>query len=138
MADSSSQDEQRDYSVLAFIEAVFLVAVSDGEFEAEEMNDLAVTISQHPKLSLFSDDEVIRVLHRCAELVNEQGYEARIRSLAQTLPTMEQRMDAISVGLAAAMADGDVEPQELNTLKLMQQIFGLTDEQIDEIVSRYQ
>jgi tellurite resistance protein len=42
-------------------------------------------------------------------------------------------MDAIGVALSISMSDGIIEPEGLAILKQMQSVFGLSDEQIEQV-----
>lgn len=129
--------KREDPECRAFIETVYLVAIADGEFEEVEMNDLSITVAQHPKMRQMTEREVSHILKRCHDALALEGLDIRIQAIARMLPDAHQRIDAISIAVACALADGQVEPEELVVLKHMQAAFGLSDKQVEQVISRY-
>lgn len=122
----------------AYLEAMLILAMADGELEDEELDDMAVSCARHPKLSELGVRTIIAVLNESFRKMEKQGNDRRIQEMAKALQTTEQRMDAVGVALSIAMSDGTIEPEELVLLKQMQAVFRLTDEQIEEVMSQYQ
>jgi tellurite resistance protein len=122
----------------AYLEAMLLLAMADGELEDEELDDMAISCARHPKLNELGDRTIISVLNDSYRKMINQGNDKRIHEIAKALPFTEQRMDAIGLALSISMSDGTIEPEEIAILKQMQAIFGLSDEQIQQVMSQYQ
>jgi tellurite resistance protein len=122
----------------AYLEAMLILAMADGELEDEEIDDMAVSCARHPKLSELGDRTIISVLNESYRKMLNQGNDRRIREMAKVLQSTEQRMDAVGVALSISMSDGTIEPEELAILKQMQSVFELSDEQIEQVMSQYQ
>lgn len=121
----------------AFIEAMLMISMADGEIEEEEIDDLVVSIVRHPKMKRLGDRAIIRILNKGVRNIETQGIDARIRWIAQKLSDANQRIEAIGMALSISLSDGDIEPQERAVLQRMQQGFGLTDEQIEIAMNNY-
>jgi tellurite resistance protein len=129
--------KREDPEVRGYIESMLILAMADGELEDEEIDDIIVAIVNHPKMSGLSGKEIDQIARRSLIAMEKQGLEDRISSVAKMLPSKELRLDAIRMSLSVSMADGELEPQEMALLQKMQQIFGLSDEQISAIVNEY-
>ena len=121
----------------AYLEAMLILAMADGELEDEELDDMAISCARHPKLSDLGDRTIISVLNDCYRKMLNQGNDKRIHEMAKVLPSTQQRMDAIGLALSVSMSDGTIEPEELAILKQMQSIFGLSDTQIQQVMDQY-
>lgn len=122
----------------AYLEAMLILAMADGELEDEELDDMAVSCARHHKLSELGDRTIISVLNESYRKMLHQGNDKRIEEIAKVLQTTEQRLDAIGVALSISMSDGTIEPEEMALLQRMQVVFGLSDAQIEKVMSQYQ
>lgn len=121
----------------AYLESMLILAMADGELEDSELDDMAVSCACHPKLSELGDRTIVAVLNDSYRKMLKHGTDKRLNEIANTLKTTEQRMDAIGVALSISMADGTIEPEELALLKQLQAAFGLSDTQIEQVMSQY-
>lgn len=121
----------------AYIEAMLMISMADGQIEDSEIEDLAVSIFRHPRMQRLGDRTVIRILNNAVRDIERKGIDARLPVIAQALPTVEQRIDAVGMAVSVSMSDGDIEPEELAVLQKMQQAFGLTDEQVQFAIDKY-
>ncbi|MDX2078512.1 MAG: tellurite resistance TerB family protein [bacterium] len=121
----------------AYLEAMLILAMADGDLEDSEISDMIVNCIQHPALSGLSDKAILNSLNDSYRKMQRQGNDKRISEMAHVLTTTQQRMDALGVALSVSMADGTIEPQELVLLKQMQRAFGLTDAQVQQAMDKY-
>lgn len=121
----------------AYIEAMVILAMADGEVRDEEIHDMSLSCSLHPALSPLGR-AVNTVMHEISQSLTPQIFGERIYSIAEILKTPEQRMDAIGLAVSVSASDGIIQPEELQVLKYMQTVFELSDEQIEQVIEKYQ
>lgn len=129
--------KKEDPEVRGYVECMLLLALADGELEEDELDSIFTTFASHPKMENMGWKELKAIAIRSLGAMERQGEEARIRAVASLLPTVEQRMEALELSLSVAMADGELEPPEAKILEKIQRVFGLSEQQVEEIISRY-
>lgn len=94
----------------SLLELAFLVTAADGRLAAEEaaaFRELVVRV----RGASASDDEIGALYTRFSERLAGSSCEARVKSVAPTLPA-ELREPAFRVALALALIDRDANPSE--------------------------
>lgn len=121
----------------ALIESGIMISMADGMIEDEEIDDLVISIFRHPKMQRLGERTLVRILNNAVRDIEKQGIDTRIRWIASQLPSVSQRLEAIGIALSVSMSDGTIEGQEVVILQKMQHAFGLSDEQIENIMQQY-
>jgi tellurite resistance protein len=118
----------------AYIEIMLILAVADGGFAQEEMLLLTQVAKRHPRITGLGEAMIEQLVDSSLKDMVAQGAEARIRAIAELLPHQGQRIEALTMGLAMAAANGDLHPTELTILDKFQTVFGLSDNQVRQIL----
>lgn len=121
----------------AYIETMLMISMADGEIEDSEIDDLAVSVYSHPKMKRLGNRTVIRILNAAARDIERQGFEARAQAVAKALPDIGKRIDAIGMAISVSASDGDIEPEEVHVLEILQRAFNLTDAQVEQAMQMY-
>jgi tellurite resistance protein len=120
------------------IEAMTLMIAADGVVADEEILELSRLTSEHPMFGGTSPQAVTDTLKRALKALSKQGFEARIRALADGLPDYNMRLLAFAFAVSICFSDGQLAQQELNLLKAFQVVFGLREEHVTLLVSTAQ
>jgi tellurite resistance protein len=116
---------------------MLVLAVADGELEDSEVDDLCVSVVQHPKMQGIGGRELVNALQKAWDTIEKKGLERTMSDVAMVLVNTDQRIDAVGMALSVAAADGEIEPQERTVLEKLQRTFNLTDEEVEEAMRRY-
>ena len=122
----------------SLIEAMILMIAADGVVADEEIFELSRTVSEHP---IFEGNDVELIageFKRALRALAEEGFEARLGSLASVLDDYPSRLLAFSFATGICFSDGDLASQELELLKGFQRHFGLREEHVALIVAAVQ
>lgn len=107
------------------------VAYADGEFEPQEKEKFKAALGMNPLLKQF---EVGTLLAKHNELVAtyefdiDMGHDAALKELRDvgSRAPHEKRLLILRLGVAAARADGEIEPQEIEFLRRCAEALGLS------------
>jgi len=121
-------DKQTAEAVVAVMTGV---AFADGEFEPEEKAKFKAALGMNPLLKQF---EIGSLLAKHTELVGvydfdiDMGHEAALKELRDvgSRAPHEKRMLILRLGVAAARADGEIEPEEVAFLRRCAEVLGLS------------
>lgn len=108
----------------AVVEAAFLVANSDGEFDADERAAFK-SVVLHACDSLVRVDQLEALLEDLANLLGEDGLEKRTRMVARTVTRPDQQHEVLRLAALMAHASGGIAEAERHVLSALAQHFGL-------------
>ncbi len=109
------------------IEAMVLGAVSDGEFDREESDSIIRTIAEHSEFAEMEADDLRADLERAFEGIVKDGFNVRLHALAAALPGYANRVLAFRCATRVAFANGVLEPDEIDFLRQMQRVLGVSE-----------
>lgn len=111
----------------AVVNAAYLIAYADGELEASEKTKIEQVLRANPVLSNFQGE-----LNQIAATVIAQleadigiGRRAALRQIGDVKGDQNECEDVLDVAIAIAKADGEIEPEETEMLKLIAEKLGL-------------
>lgn len=116
------------------IEAMLLMVAADGEIHDDEIAQLGQAISEHQIFEHETLDSVIDVLRTVFDELANEGFESRLRALADGLSTYPSRLMAFALATRISFADGDLDTAELDLLRTFQTVFGLKELHVQTIV----
>lgn len=127
-ADTWLEPEDPEQQTDALIETAVLMAAADGEIAEPELQHLVTTVWY--TTSTQADEAHVRAM--VAELMrrlHEDGWEARIASVAFRLRDPELRRNAYRLAAGVSFVDGEVQPDEERLFALLARAFEIpTDE----------
>jgi tellurite resistance protein len=129
---NKENNERRGY-----IETMLILAFADGELEDDEVTDIIHNALRHPKMRDMSDKEFDRLIRRSLTAMDKQGLDKRIEEVCKLLTTHEMRLNAIDLAVSVAMSDGEMEPDEVRVLERMTALMGLSEADVQTVVTRY-
>lgn len=109
------------------IEAMVLGAVSDGEFDRRESDEIVRVIAANAEFVGMGGPELRSDLERAFEGVVKDGFAARLHALAGALPGYAQRVLAFRSAVKVAFANGALNDDEITFLRQMQQVLGISE-----------
>lgn len=95
----------------ALIEMMFLAAFADGEFSDLEHEHFVRSLESLTS-SRLTTLELDELLGRIQRALNEEGREARLRSVKERLPEVGARKVALSLAIGIAAVDGIIRTTE--------------------------
>lgn len=121
----------------AYMEVMVMLALADGEIEDSEIDDIITTIVSSGRMKGLTDRQLNTMFRQSIRDMGGQGMDTRLRAIAGKIPDREDRMEAMGMAISTSASDGEIEPQERAILEKMQRAFGLTDAEIDDILSKW-
>ncbi len=100
------QIELTAMTLQGFVDAGILMAAADGEITTEEYDQVADVISGFLD-GKVSNRDIRAIINESIEMLEEQGYDARLEALNANLVTEELREVAFQVACAVLVADGE-------------------------------
>ncbi len=100
------QIELTAMTLQGFVDAGILMAAADGEITTEEYDQVADVISGFLD-GKVSNRDIRAIINEAIEMLEEQGYDARLEALNANLVTEELREVAFQVACAVLVADGE-------------------------------
>ncbi len=118
--------ENRDF-MEASIGIMVLVAFADGNLEPQELDKLNKVVQTLPELQGFGSEigQTIDKYVGYFEIGFSLGKNRILKELRDIKADEMQKTDILSLGVVAAMADGDLEPAEQAILEQVAREFGL-------------
>jgi tellurite resistance protein len=109
------------------LEAMVLGAISDGEFDRRESDEIVRAIGKNAAFVGMDADELRGHLERAFEGIASDGFPARVHALAGALPTYANRVLAFRCATKVAFANGQLANQEIAFLRELQRTLGITE-----------
>ena len=115
------------------VEAAYLVATADGEFDAAERETFVAVMQSAcdhvrvPELQALVDD--------LAEQLSEDGTARRIEVVSSLVQTTEQKREVLRIAALMALASGGIDAMERGILDQLCTGFALTGSVVDEVVA---
>lgn len=100
------QIELTAMTLQGFVDAGILMAAADGEITTEEYDQVADVISGFLD-GRVSNRDIRAIINESVEMLEDQGYDARLDALSANLVTQELREVAFQVASAVLVADGE-------------------------------
>ena len=108
----------------AMVETAFLMAAADGTIKTTEYDELIGTITRvtGDRLGLSR----IRIIaSQLTELLQIEGWNARVTAVAQALDTMQARRAAFMLAAGVSFIDGEVQDEEVQLFGMLADGFGI-------------
>lgn len=113
----------------AVAETMFLVIAADEQVTDTELSALRGAIRGLTG-DVLSDEIVQILLETYAHRLKNEGRDARLAHVNASMEDEGEKMNALSLAAAVALADGQVVQSESEVISLLQKAFELTDEQV--------
>ncbi|MEZ4225501.1 MAG: hypothetical protein R3B13_31400 [Polyangiaceae bacterium] len=135
-----ADDEKRAASLEATLEAMYLMAASDGEVAQDELLHLSSSLktmleafghSAELTLPLLHLNEILGSFHA---LLERDGLGPRLESVAERLQTPEARCLAFSLAAAIAFVDDFVAAGEADAIDQLAAALGLSPEESQHLM----
>jgi len=117
----------------AMLEAAFLVAASDGELSDAEAEALAKSILELTQ-NQIPDEDIENLIASYADLLESDGYETRIKFVAEVLDRDDLRQAAFVLAAGIAYADGRVVESEKTIYRDLAQAFQIPQDQVQALL----
>lgn len=114
----------------AFVEAAYLVAAADGDFDDVERAAFGQVVTQACGGSV-SDAQVRDLLADLADQLSEDGLDQRLRMIGRTIGKEEHQREVLRIAALLAHVSGGVSGVERQVLEKMAASFGLDHASID-------
>lgn len=118
--------EKRDLAQ-AVVNAAYLVAFADGELESSEKGKIEQVLRTNPVLANFTSE----INSIAAEIIGKLETDIRIgrrsalREIEDVKGDQRECEDVMDVAVAIALADGEIEPEEMKVLEQIAGVLGL-------------
>lgn len=118
----------------AVVEAAFLVANADGEFDEGEQAAFQSVVVQAAGKSV-EERQVQALLADLAELLEEDGLDTRIKMIGRTVTNQIHQREVLRVAALLAHISGGVSDVEKNVLNSLAQAFDLDDAAVSDAIA---
>lgn len=119
----------------AMLETAFLVAAADGELTETESGHLGKLIRALTE-GAIPEADIEGLLGSYVDLLDEQGYEARFRHVAEVLNEKSLRKMALLLAAGIIQIDGKAASEETRVLSEIAGVFGFSKEEVDALCAR--
>lgn len=110
----SLSDEQRSLAdeFDAIVEGMFLMAAVDGEVSDEEIGQLEGSVHAVLAMHGVEGEDTFVTLAKLNDLLDSEGWTARLKAVAARLPSNESRLFALKLAAGVAFVDDHVAHAE--------------------------
>jgi tellurite resistance protein len=119
----------------AVVEAAFLVANADGEFDAAERRTFEALVTQACSEELSEQELHELVNDLCSQLASD-GAEQRVRALCRTVARHEHKLEVLRIAALMAHASGGVKQSERIVLEALATGLDLEPLAVDEALAQ--
>jgi tellurite resistance protein len=119
----------------AAVEAGYLVACADGNFDDKERATLVKAV-QTLSIGAVIEWETETLLDDCAARTKKDGADARAKAVGEELKTLGQAEAGLFAAAAVARATKGVDKKEADVIKVIGLAGGLSNDRIRAIVKR--
>ncbi len=112
------------------IEAMVLGAVSDGEFDQRESEQIIRVIAGNAEFTGMDGDQLRGDLERAFEGIVKDGFHVRLHALAGALPGYAHRVLAFRAAVSVALANGRLDQDEVSFLRQMQKVLAIAESDV--------
>ncbi len=117
----------------AVVEAAFLVANADGDFDADERRAFSTVVLQATRQSVDAR-QIDALLADLAELFDEDGIDTRIKMISRTVTKPAHQREVLRVASLLAYVSGGVSDVERAVLDKLAQAFDLDGDAVGAAV----
>jgi uncharacterized tellurite resistance protein B-like protein len=115
-----------------FVDCMALMAASDGEVHEQELVGVRAVLRNIPDMAVLSRDELDAQIDRSFERIGGKDLEQELRAIANTISSPPDRYWTTVYMMIIALADGKTDWREVKFLKCAEDVFGLSDAQMDQ------
>lgn len=132
LASAEEAGRAESHVIDALLEAMFLLAVADGDLAENEVRHLARACKRLLGDAIEADLEFLFL--QWSASIAEEGWERRMRSIASSVVGTELAVPAFQLAVVVALADGRIAPDEADGIDLMAQALGIRPDTAGQIV----
>lgn len=118
----------------AVVEAAFLVANADDEFDDDERHAFESVVTQAVSGDV-NQQQIKALLSDLAELLREDGIEARVTMVGRTVTKPLQQREVLRIAALLAHVSGGVSDVERSVLAKLATAFALGDDAVSDALS---
>jgi len=118
----------------AMIESAFLMAAADGELSEIEQQQLIATI-EYIAGEAYNAAQIETMLGQMLDALKADGWEVRIRALADSLTAPDARRNAYRLAAGVSFIDGEVQAGEERLFGLLAEAFEIPSSEASWILS---
>ncbi len=118
-----------------FVDCMALMSAADGEVHYEELMGIRTVLRQIPDMSVLTSEELDEAIEVSFERIKDKEIRSELESIAGDIDNMADRYWTTVYMMIVALADGKTDWREVAFLKNVEQIFELTDTQMDEAMA---
>ena len=119
----------------AVIEAAFLVANADGDFDATE-RDVFEKVFHEACHNTVQRGDVSALVADLADQLEEDGLDRRVEMVASVVRTSEQKQEVLRIAALMAQISGGIDHTERSVLEKLATRFGLDDNAVERSVAQ--
>jgi uncharacterized tellurite resistance protein B-like protein len=126
-----SMHEQRAHSIYGLLA---LTAWADRNIHPRELLAERAILDEVPELDALPDK--LDIADDAKRALDEIGLDAAVAQVASALQTREDQELAFASCVRILEADGVIAPEEFRVLRILRKIFGLTQDDVNRLISR--
>lgn len=115
-----------------FVDCMALMAASDGEIHDEELVGVLAVLRNIPDMAVLTKEELDTQIVDSFERIKGKNIETELESIAETISSVADRYWTTVYMMIIALADGKTDWREIKFLKIAEDVFELSDEQMDQ------
>lgn len=119
----------------AIVEASYLVAVADGEFDATEREAFRHVVAVACG-GVVSEEQLQALLADLADQLAEDGVDKRIEMVGRTIGKGRHQREVLRIAALLSQVSGGVSESEREVLLKIARAFGLGDESVEAEIER--
>jgi tellurite resistance protein len=118
----------------AVVEAAFLVANADGDFDSDERRAFSSVVLQACK-DKVDERQLEALINDLAELLHEDGLGGRIAMVGRTVKKSVHQREVLRIAALLAHVSGGMSPVEREVLSKLSEAFALEPVVLEEAIS---
>ncbi|MBW2455285.1 MAG: tellurite resistance TerB family protein [Deltaproteobacteria bacterium] len=119
----------------AVIEAAFLVANADGEFDETERQTFETVVAE-ACANTVQRGSLHALVSDLLEQLEEDGFDQRVKMVSLVVQTDQQRVEVLRIAALMAYVSGGVDDSERRILDQLAERFGLGSSEVDDALSQ--
>lgn len=119
----------------SFVDCMALMAASDGEVHAEELAGVRTVLGQIPDMAVLTPDELDEAIDASFGRIAGLDLETELAAIAERIQAPADRYWTTVYMMIIARADGKTHWREVAFLQRSKEVFGLSDELMDEAMA---
>ncbi len=114
------------------VEGMAMMALADEVVEEEERDMMRLVLSKIPDMAVLSGEELDEAIAVAFERSRNTEPAVQLKAIAEEVQSTSDRYWTAAYMMIVALADGKTDWREVSFLKTVQDVFGLSDDAMDQ------